>query len=78
MLMGCWTLCGLRVRMNLEKNKVLRININPYHPLSSDHYLDYNQSILNKQVKRLKVKMAYNNVLLLVPVENYCIFRWDK
>ncbi|ACA31113.1 tetrathionate reductase subunit A [Histophilus somni] len=43
--MGCWTLCGLRVRIDLEKNKVLRINGNPYHPLSSDHYLDYNQSI---------------------------------
>lgn len=43
--MGCWTLCGLRVRVDLEQNKVLRINGNPYHPLSSDHYLDFNQPI---------------------------------
>lgn len=43
--MGCWTLCGLRVRVDLEKNQVLRINGNPYHPLSADHYLDFNQPI---------------------------------
>ncbi|MGC6342323.1 tetrathionate reductase subunit A [Bisgaard Taxon 45] len=43
--MGCWTLCGLRARVDLGKNQVLRINGNPYHPLSADHYLDFNQSI---------------------------------
>lgn len=39
--MGCWTLCGLRVRVDLSKNQILRANGNPYHPLSSDEYLDY-------------------------------------
>ncbi|NNI41595.1 tetrathionate reductase subunit A [Pasteurella multocida] len=43
--MGCWTLCGLRARVDLAKNQVLRINGNPYHPLSADQYLDFNQPI---------------------------------
>ncbi|UAX42927.1 tetrathionate reductase subunit TtrA [Pasteurella canis] len=43
--MGCWTLCGLRARVDLEKNQVLRINGNPYHPLSADQHLDFNQPI---------------------------------
>lgn len=32
---GCWTLCGLRARVDLEENKILRIAGNPYHPLSN-------------------------------------------
>ncbi|MBE2894350.1 tetrathionate reductase subunit A [Spirabiliibacterium falconis] len=43
--MGCWTLCGVRARVDLKQNKVLRIAGNSYHPLSADHYLDYNASI---------------------------------
>ena len=43
--MGCWSLCGLRARVDLEKNKVIRINGNPYNPLSAEHNLDFDQSI---------------------------------
>lgn len=43
--MGCWTLCGLRVRVDLKQNKVIRISGNPYHPLSADEYLNYNTSL---------------------------------
>ena len=43
--MGCWTLCGLRARVDLKQNKVIRISGNPYHPLSADEYLNYNTSL---------------------------------
>ncbi|EHH1205233.1 tetrathionate reductase subunit TtrA, partial [Salmonella enterica subsp. enterica serovar Agona] len=29
---GCWTQCGVRVRVDTEQGKVLRIAGNPYHP----------------------------------------------
>lgn len=32
---GCWTLCGLRARVDTANNRVLRIAGNPYHPLSN-------------------------------------------
>lgn len=38
---GCWTLCGLRVRIDTQQNKILRIAGNPYHPLSHDHHFPY-------------------------------------
>ncbi|HDL6952925.1 TPA: tetrathionate reductase subunit TtrA [Yersinia enterocolitica] len=38
---GCWTLCGLRVRVDTQQNKILRIAGNPYHPLSHDHHFPY-------------------------------------
>ncbi|WP_439236555.1 tetrathionate reductase subunit A [Lonepinella koalarum] len=47
---GCWTLCGVRARVDLAENKVLRINGNPYHPLSGDEFLDFNQSIHQAQL----------------------------
>ncbi|WP_045442241.1 tetrathionate reductase subunit TtrA [Citrobacter sp. S-77] len=37
---GCWTQCGVRVRVDSEKGKVLRIAGNPYHPLSHEHHID--------------------------------------
>ncbi|QLB21076.1 tetrathionate reductase subunit A [Vespertiliibacter pulmonis] len=48
--MGCWTLCGLRVRVDLEKNQVLRINGNPYHPLSSDQHLGFDTPIRQAEI----------------------------
>ncbi|OOF83168.1 tetrathionate reductase subunit A [Rodentibacter ratti] len=48
--MGCWTLCGIRARVDLENNKVIRINGNPYHPLSSDQTLNFNQSIAQAEL----------------------------
>lgn len=37
---GCWTLCGIRVRVNRAENKVLRIAGNPWHPLSHEKPFD--------------------------------------
>lgn len=37
---GCWTQCGVRVRVDHEKGKVLRIAGNPYHPLSHEHHIN--------------------------------------
>lgn len=37
---GCWTQCGVRVRVDTEQGKVLRIAGNPYHPLSHEHHID--------------------------------------
>ncbi len=34
MCFGCWTLCGLRVRIDNPSDDILRISGNPYHPLS--------------------------------------------
>lgn len=37
---GCWTLCGIRVRVDKKTNKVLRIAGNPWHPLSHERPFD--------------------------------------
>ncbi|AFJ46251.1 tetrathionate reductase subunit TtrA [Shimwellia blattae] len=37
---GCWTLCGLRVRVDKKANRVLRIAGNPWHPLSHEAPFD--------------------------------------
>lgn len=33
--LGCWTQCGVRVRVDQENNQILRIAGNPYHPLAT-------------------------------------------
>ncbi|MBP2293317.1 molybdopterin dinucleotide binding domain-containing protein [Azospirillum rugosum] len=43
--LGCTTLCGVRVRVDVEKNKVLRVAGNPYSPLSTDPHLPYGTPI---------------------------------
>ena len=35
--LGCWTQCGVRVRVDTEHNKIIRIAGNPYHPLATTH-----------------------------------------
>ncbi|WP_027016452.1 tetrathionate reductase subunit A [Comamonas composti] len=35
--LGCWTQCGVRVRVDTESNRILRIAGNPYHPLATTH-----------------------------------------
>lgn len=42
---GCWTVCGIRVRVDKEKNEVIRIAGNPYHPLSSEEQFNYKMPI---------------------------------
>lgn len=33
--LGCWTQCGVRVRVDTETNRILRVAGNPYHPLAT-------------------------------------------
>ena len=33
--LGCWTQCGVRVRIDEGKNQIIRIAGNPYHPLAT-------------------------------------------
>ena len=35
--LGCWTQCGVRVRVDTKSNKILRVAGNPYHPLATTH-----------------------------------------
>ncbi|MBS0508289.1 MAG: tetrathionate reductase subunit TtrA [Proteobacteria bacterium] len=35
--LGCWTQCGVRVRVDNAKNAIIRIAGNPYHPLATTH-----------------------------------------
>ncbi|WP_452006914.1 molybdopterin-dependent oxidoreductase [Azospirillum largimobile] len=56
--LGCTTLCGVRVRVDVEKNKVLRVAGNPYSPLSTDPFLPYGTPIKEsfKSLSRLDEK----------------------
>lgn len=33
--LGCWTQCGVRVRVDTDTNTILRVAGNPYHPLAT-------------------------------------------
>lgn len=33
--LGCWTQCGVRVRVDTQKGEIIRIAGNPYHPLAT-------------------------------------------
>ncbi|WP_427773721.1 tetrathionate reductase subunit A [Comamonas thiooxydans] len=35
--LGCWTQCGVRVRVDTADNRIIRIAGNPYHPLATTH-----------------------------------------
>ncbi|MDY3114475.1 MAG: molybdopterin-dependent oxidoreductase [Sutterella sp.] len=48
--LGCWTLCGLRARVDYQANRVLRVTGNPYHPLSSENFFGFNQPIEKSEV----------------------------
>ncbi|EOD55044.1 molybdopterin-dependent oxidoreductase, partial [Aeromonas molluscorum] len=45
MCLGCWTLCGVRARIDNESDKIVRILGNPYHPLSAQHHIDFKTPI---------------------------------
>ena len=36
--LGCWTQCGIRVRVDTAHNRILRVAGNPYHPLATTHH----------------------------------------
>lgn len=42
---GCWTQCGVRARVDKEKGKILRVDGNPYNPLSHSKHFSYDTSI---------------------------------
>ncbi|HDL3659423.1 TPA: twin-arginine translocation signal domain-containing protein, partial [Mannheimia haemolytica] len=48
--MGCWTQCGIRARVDLNTNQVIRISGNPYHPLSSDKTLPFGMPIAKAEL----------------------------
>ncbi|AGH38071.1 Molybdopterin oxidoreductase [Bibersteinia trehalosi USDA-ARS-USMARC-192] len=48
--MGCWTQCGIRARVDLNTNQVIRISGNPYHPLSSDKNLPFGMPIAKAEL----------------------------
>ena len=48
---GCTSLCGVRVRVDTRNNKVLRVSGNPYSPLSTDPFLNYNRSIRDSLIE---------------------------
>lgn len=41
MCFGCYSLCGVRVRIDNESDDILRIAGNPYHPLSSEQKIPF-------------------------------------
>ncbi|UJF17348.1 tetrathionate reductase subunit TtrA [Vibrio sp. SS-MA-C1-2] len=41
MCFGCWSLCGLRVRIDNKTDNILRISGNPYHPLSNEQQIPF-------------------------------------
>ncbi|MGB2078538.1 MAG: molybdopterin-dependent oxidoreductase, partial [Vibrio sp.] len=41
MCLGCWTLCGVRLRVDNKTDDILRISGNPYHPLSSEQKIPF-------------------------------------
>ncbi|VAP92284.1 Tetrathionate reductase subunit A [Klebsiella pneumoniae] len=48
---GCWTLCGIRVRVDKKTNKVLRIAGNPWHPLSHERPFDITMPFADAMLK---------------------------
>ncbi|MGR5177713.1 molybdopterin-dependent oxidoreductase [Vibrio mediterranei] len=45
MCFGCWTLCGIRARIDNQTDNILRIGGNPYHPLSHHQALPYDTPV---------------------------------
>lgn len=45
MCFGCWTKCGVRLRIDNETEKVLRISGNPYHPLAAEEQIPYKTTV---------------------------------
>lgn len=45
MCFGCWTLCGVRLRVDNQTDDILRISGNPYHPLSSDQKIPFEMPV---------------------------------
>ena len=43
--LGCWTQCGVRVRVNQDDNRIMRIAGNPYHPLSTTDPAPMDESV---------------------------------
>lgn len=42
---GCWTLCGVRLRVDQENDRVVRIAGNPYHPLATTNPAAIGESV---------------------------------
>lgn len=45
MCFGCWTICGVRVRVDQANNRIARIAGNPYHPLATTRPAAMNEPV---------------------------------
>lgn len=52
--LGCWTQCGVRVRVDQEKNEIIRISGNPYHPLATTF-----AASMDKSVREVYTKLGF-------------------
>lgn len=43
--LGCWTQCGVRVRVDTATNRIIRIAGNPYHPLATTNPAPMDRSV---------------------------------
>src|SRR5690625_6792904 len=43
--LGCWTQCGVRVRVHQDENEIIRIARNPYHPLATTQPADMDEPV---------------------------------
>lgn len=56
--LGCWTQCGVRVRVDTENNRIIRIAGNPYHPLATT-----NHAPMDKPVREVYAMLGGDNGL---------------
>src|SRR5690554_1242619 len=56
--LGCWTQCGVRVRVDTATNRIIRIAGNPYHPLATT-----NHAPMDKPVREVYAMLGGDNGL---------------
>jgi len=49
--LGCWTQCGVRVRVDQDKNEIIRVAGNPYHPLATTRPAPMEESVREVYLK---------------------------
>lgn len=57
---GCWTQCGVRVKVDAESNQILRTDGNPYNPLSQTEHFAYTMPVSEAMAKMTEDSGANN------------------
>lgn len=57
---GCWTQCGVRVKVDVESNKILRTDGNPYNPLSQTEHFAYTMPV-SEAIAKMTEESGANN-----------------